>query len=93
MADSTVLKNNDILELVVAVPDGHRHLRATLRLRDGSELVLQEATLANLARAFLTVKTHPVCREVRLVGTELGESCRKEGFAPWQLLEADEKRD
>ncbi len=84
-----VLANSDILELTVAVPPGHHHLRATLRLRSGEEFVLQEATLASLARAYLTVKTHPVKEALRLVGCSVDAPVKKEGFADWQLLESD----
>lgn len=81
------LANADIRELELAVPPGHRHLRAVLRLADGGEVVLQEATVANLVRAYVMLKTHPAREAVRLLGRELSEEERKEGFAAWQLLE------
>lgn len=73
----------------VAVPEGHRHLRAVLHLRDGDELELAEATLAALARAYLRIKTDPLCAAVTLRGRELAPGEGKPGFARWQLLEAD----
>jgi hypothetical protein len=81
------LANGDVLELELAVPPGHHHLRAVLRLRDGGEVVLQEATVANLVRAYVDLKTHPFRESVCLAGRELNASQRKEGFAAWQLLE------
>ncbi len=82
-----ILANAEILELELGVPPGHRHLRATLRLSSGEELVLQEATLANLVRAYVAVKTHPLCEGIKLVGRDLSTAGKKDGFADWQLLE------
>jgi len=82
-----VLTNADIREIEIAVPEGHQHLRTTIRLRDGRELVLQEASVANLVRAYVTIKTHPQKESVVLQGRELTEDERKPGFAAWQLVE------
>jgi len=85
-----ILSNAEIREIELVVPEGHRHLRTTLRLQDGSEIILQEATVANLVRAYVTIKTHPSRTGCRLVGRQLSEEERKDGFAGWQLLEIDE---
>ena len=76
-----ILANADIAEIELSVPKGHQHLRAAIRLQDGRELVLQEATVANLVRAYVTIKTHPQQTAVTLRGTELAEEERKAGFA------------
>jgi hypothetical protein len=83
------IRNEDILGLVVEVPEGHRHIRTTLTLRDGTELTLQEAAVSNLLRAFVTVKTHPV--RSRVVMKAVRADDRKEGFAKWQLLEVEDE--
>jgi hypothetical protein len=54
-------------------------------LQDGREFIFQEATVANLVRAYITVKTHPVYTKVRLTGQRLPTG--KANFAEWQLLE------
>ena len=82
-----ILANADIVEIEVAPPAGHRHLRTTITLQDGRRIVLQEATVANLVRAYIDIKTHPQKEAVRLVGHEFTVEERKEGFAGWQLLE------
>ncbi len=84
-----ILANADIAEIILAPPDGHQHLRATIKLHTGEEIILQEATVANLVRAYVGVKTHPKRRSYRLVGQELTEKQRKKGFADWQLLEKE----
>lgn len=83
-----IIRNEDIRELVLEAPEGHKHLRAVLLLATGEELVLQEATLANLVRAYITAKTHPAKSAVRMKGRKLEE--RKQGYAEWQLLEEGE---
>jgi len=79
------LSNAEVREVEMSVPRGHRHLRTRICLKNGDEIVLQEATVANLVRAYVTIKTHPQKESVRLRGVELKEM--KEGFADWQLLE------
>lgn len=80
-----VIGNEDVAEVHVGAPAGHRHIRTRIVLRDGTEFVFQEATMANIVRAFVTVKTDPVRDSVSLKGRNL--QGRKEGFAQWQLLE------
>jgi hypothetical protein len=83
-----IIKNEDIREVVMEVPEGHSHLRTTIFLKDGSELVLQEAAIANIVRAYISVKTHPLKTGVRLKAEKLLK--KKEGYAEWQLLEERE---
>jgi hypothetical protein len=87
MAEPRVIRNRDVAEVIVETPEGHEHLRASIRLADGTEWVLQEATLANLVRAYVSLKTHPMLGRVRLVGRPVGD--RKPGYAEWQLLEEE----
>ncbi len=79
------IANEDISEVRVEIPEGHRHIRARVLLQDGTELVFREATLANLTRAYITIKTHPEKSSVRLLGRKLKE--QKAGYAEWQLIE------
>ncbi len=80
-----VLRNEDVTEIVAEIPEGHRHLRTTVRLADGSAISFQEATMAALVRAYVAVKTDPVRTRVVLKGRRV--SGPKEGYAEWQLLE------
>jgi hypothetical protein len=81
-----VISNEEIKGIFVEIPEGHRHLRTTIVLLDGREFTFQEGTIANLVRAYITVKTHPVTSMVRLSGQRL--HARKDDFAEWQLLES-----
>jgi hypothetical protein len=82
-----VIHNEDIKEVTAEIPEGHKHLRTMMVLQDGTEFVFQEATIANLVRAYIMVKTHPVKRKVTLKGKSLSE--RKDGYAEWQLVEEE----
>jgi len=84
-----ILANADIAEIELTPPAGHQHLRATIKLHSGEEIILQEATVANLVRAYVGIKTHPQQRSCRLIGRDLSEAEVKKGFAAWQLLEAE----
>jgi hypothetical protein len=79
------IPNEDIVEVLAEIPEGHRHIRTKVILRDGTEFIFQEATVANIARAYVTLKTDPVKSSVRLKGKRLQE--RKQGYAEWQLIE------
>jgi hypothetical protein len=80
-----IIRNEDISRVIVEIPAGHKHLRTTVSLADGAELVFQEAVIANIVRAYISIKTHPATTRIVLRGGPLAE--RKEGFAEWQLLE------
>ncbi|MCW8885356.1 MAG: hypothetical protein OQK12_08890 [Motiliproteus sp.] len=90
-AKRTVLKNSDIVEITLAPPPGHQHLRTTIKLNSGEEIVLQEATVANLVRAYVGIKTHPQNTSCTLVSYELVDQDKKKEFASWQLLEKDKE--
>jgi len=85
MGGTMNIRNEDIKEIVVEIPEGHKHIRTVITLQDGLELVFQEAAVANITRAFITVKTHPQKTSVKLKGTHLHE--KKAGYAEWQLIE------
>ncbi len=61
-----IIKNEDIDSVLLAVPEGHRHLRLALKTKDGKKVVLQEAAVAAIVRAYVTVKTHPQMRAIKL---------------------------
>jgi len=79
------IRNEDIKEILVEIPEGHRHIRTKITLQDDTELVFQEAAVANITRAYITVKTHPQKEAVKLKGRQLTD--KKDGYADWQLLE------
>lgn len=82
-----ILRNEDIKEIIAEIPEGHKQLRTRIILQDGTDITLQEATVANIVRAYINIKTHPERQKVVLKGKRLKE--RKEGYAEWQLIEEE----
>ena len=83
--NARILRAEEVTGLVAEIPEGHRHLRTTLTLADGTSLTLQESTIAAIVRAYTAVKTSPVTTRVVMRGRRMAE--RKPGYAEWQLLE------
>ena len=82
-----IVRNKDVKEITVEIPEGHKHIRTTIVFNGGKEITLQEAAVANLVRAFITVKTHPRVSKIKLKSQKLEE--RKDGYDTWQLLETN----
>ncbi|MDH5461373.1 MAG: hypothetical protein OEX09_04025 [Candidatus Bathyarchaeota archaeon] len=82
-----IIRNEGLEKVLIAVPNSHKHLRICLILRDGAILIFQEATIANISRAYITLKTHPSIKAQELKMKALTEEQRKEGYATHQLIE------
>jgi hypothetical protein len=61
-----IIRNEDVTKVLVGPPEGHKHLRIAMKLKNGQVLIFQEATIANILRAYTTVKTHPKIRALEL---------------------------
>ena len=81
------ISNEDVREVIAEIPEGHRHIRTRIILQDNTEIIFQEATIASIVRAYVTLKTHPQKVSLKLTGKRLED--RKSGFAEWQLLEEE----
>ncbi len=78
---------NECVKRVVAfIPEGHMHARFLVELCDQT-IILHEAAVAGLVRAYAAVALHPSRRAVELESRRLGRGERKPGYAEWQLLE------
>jgi len=84
------VKNSDVARVLVGVPKNHKHLRLIIELADGRIFIFSEATVANIARAYTCIKTHPIKRAVELKNVDLS-SCPalKEGYSKYQLIETN----
>jgi len=87
-----IIRNEDINKGLVGVPAGHKHLRIPMELKNGSVLIFQEATIANILRAYAIVKTHPNVHAQELEMETLTD-LRKDGYAMYQLLETPRKNE
>ena len=87
-----IIRNEDVNKVLVGVPEGHKHLRISMKLKNGLVLIFQEAPIANILRAYATVKTHPNIRAQELEMKML-TNLRKDGYAVHQLLETPRKNE
>lgn len=91
MENIFIIRNRDVKRILMGVPKGHKHYRCVVELKDGRILIFHEATIANIVRAYATIKTHPQKQAVELICKELRD--RKPGFATYQLLEAEKSEN
>ncbi|MGQ9459957.1 MAG: hypothetical protein ACUVRA_01825 [Candidatus Bathyarchaeaceae archaeon] len=88
-----IIRNEDVDKVLIGVPEGHKHIRVCIKLKNGLALVFQESTIANILRAYITVKTHPRVRTRELQMKTLAAELRKDGYAAHQLLEVPRKNE
>lgn len=81
-----VLRNADVKRIVMFIPPSHEHVRMYIET-DELRLILQEATIAAIVRAYINIITHPRRKAIELLTTKIEE--RKRGYAEHQLLESD----
>lgn len=82
-----IIRNEDVNKVLVGVPKDHKHMRICIELQNGLSLIFQEATIANILRAYTTVKTHPSVRAQELEMQTLSTKQRRKGYAVHQLIE------
>ena len=70
----------------MGIPNGHRHIRTIIEM-ENETLILQEATIASIVRAFTNLKTHPKLYGIELLKRKCQD--KKEGYAEFQLLESN----
>ncbi len=88
-ANIKIYRNSDISRVIAYIPPGHVHTRILIETKDGSIIVFQEATIAGIVRAYVSVSLHPQRRAIELVSKTLKPDEKKHGFARTQLIESD----
>ncbi len=81
-----VYRNEDVKRIIAFIPRGHMHVRVLIEFKD-QVIVLQEASIAGILRAYINVHTHPYNKAVELVSKRVPKEARKVGYAEYQLLE------
>lgn len=79
--------NAEIVRVMVGIPAGHKHLRTVIETSNGEQFLFQEATVANMVRAYTLIKTHPRKKAVELRLERLED--QKPRYAKFQLVETD----
>ena len=87
MAPIRTIRNEDIEKVLIGIPKGHKHLRVCVKLKNNSVMIFQEATIANILRAYVTIKTHPTIKAQELKMCMMDKTSQKQGYALHQLLE------
>ncbi|MEM0361816.1 MAG: hypothetical protein QXY36_03915 [Sulfolobales archaeon] len=82
-----VYRNDEVVRVVGFIPEGHSHMRLVVEFND-QVIVLQEATVAGIVRAYIDIHTHPTRKAVELISTRLSKDFRKAGYAEHQLIES-----
>ena len=85
--------SNEAVKRVIAfIPPGHQHIRLIIELED-QIIVLHEAAVAGIVRAYANTVLHPSRRAVELAARRLTKAERKPGYADWQLIETGRSED
>ncbi len=87
-----IYHNEDVEKIVAGIPDKHYHVRFAIYFKD-QVIVLQEAIVAALVRAYAYTAIHPLRRGVILEGKNLSKDEKKHGFAYYQLIEKPRSED
>jgi hypothetical protein len=61
-----IIAHEEVMVKIAEIPEGHKHLRTTIALHDGTSITFQKTRVATLIRAYITVKIHPQQVNVRL---------------------------
>jgi len=93
MVKVDVIRNQDIKRVLIGTPKGHKHLRISIELKKGINLVFQEATIANISRTYITLKAHPYIRAQELEMKVANAEQLKKGYARYQLLETSKTHE
>ncbi len=81
-----VYRNRDVESIYAFIPPGHKHIRLVIETSD-QVIVLQEAAVAGIVRAYLNVLLHPARRAIALKSKRIKG---KPGYAEHQLVEQAE---
>lgn len=81
-----VYRNEDLEAVIAAIPRGHYHIRLAIITKD-QVIVLHEATIAGIVRAYINIAAHPLKKAIALFRKEL--QVRKHGYAKHQLVEEE----
>lgn len=82
-----IYRNEDVHRVLAFIPPNHRHIRLAIEFRD-QIIVVSEAVVAAIVRAYIDIATHPTRKAVELTQTLASE--RKPGYAKNQLVETGE---
>ncbi len=86
-----VYGNEDVKRIIAFIPPGHLHVRMIIEFKDQT-IILQEATIAGVIRAYANVAMHPRRRAIELIRVKMSGH-RKPMFAENQLVESSRSEE
>ncbi|RLF06482.1 MAG: hypothetical protein DRJ64_04440 [Thermoprotei archaeon] len=85
-----VYRNQDVKRIIAFIPPGHMHTRLYIEF-DDQGIILNEATISAILRAYINIAHHPTRRAIELINYRLDK--KKFGYAKYQLLESEREED
>jgi len=85
-----IYKNLDVKRVIAFIPKEHVHVRIYIEFKDQS-IILQEATIDAILRAYINVSFHPYKKAYELILKKVED--RKPGYAEYQHIESDRSED
>jgi len=85
-----IYRNEDVKRVIAFIPKGHMHVRLYIEFKDQS-IILQEATIDAILRAYINVSFHPYKKAYELILKKIEN--RKFGYAEYQHIESDKSED
>ena len=90
MKQIKVYRVEDVKRIVAFIPKNHYHIRLLIEFKDQS-IIIQEAVLAAITRAYLNILLHPTKRACELTLRKMNR--RKHGYAKYQLIETSRSEE
>jgi len=87
-----IYRNEDVRRIIAFIPPGHRHIRILIEFND-QRIVLQEATIAAIVRAYIDIATHPSRKAVEMISRKMDTNERKPSYAEHQLVETNRSEE
>ena len=81
--------SSGVKRVLVGFPLKHKHIRTLIEFDSGDIILLNEFEMANIARTFIHILTHPLDKAVELRRKKIEG---KEGFALFQLLNTNREQ-
>lgn len=81
-----VYPNSSVKKIIAGIPKKHKHLRLIIEFNDQT-IILHEATVAAIVRAYINIVAHPVKRAILYEQAILDDRVKKKGYAKYQLVE------
>ncbi len=92
MGNLKIYRNEDVKRIIAFIPPSHRHIRIVIEFNDQT-IVLQEATIAAIVRAYIDIATHPNRKAIEMISKRMGSNERKPGYAEHQLIETNRSEE